>query len=82
MFELLDFQPHHIPGATQGKYKFYNGYEISVVAGPAGCGLYGNIKEGTYEVGVIRPNGNMLEDVRGWCSEDEVASMMWLLSQL
>lgn len=82
MFELLQFQPHHIPNAVRGTYKFLNEYEISVVAGPAGCGLYGNLEEETYEVGVIRPNGNMLEDVRGWCNKDEVSSMMWVLSQL
>lgn len=82
MFDQLQFQPHHISNAVQGKYKFSNDWEISVVAGPAGCGLYGNINENTYEVAIFRPNGNMTEDVIGWNTKEEVSAMMWVLSQL
>ena len=82
MFEQLVFQPHHIPGAVQGKYKFSNGWEISVVSGPVRCGLYGVIADETYEVAIIRPNGNMTEDVSGWNTKQEVSAMMWVLSQL
>jgi hypothetical protein len=84
MFELLNFQPHlnGIPGAIGARHNFENGWEISVVSGPAGCGLYGNINKNTYEVAIIRPNGNMTEDVNGWNTKQEVSAMMWVLSQL
>jgi surface protein len=84
MFDLLQFQPHlnGIPGAIGARYKFENGWEISVVAGPPNCGLYGNINENTYEVGIFRPNGNLTEDVSGWNTKEEVSAMMWVLSQL
>ena len=82
MFELLDFQPHHIPNAIAATHKFSNDWEISVVSGPSGCGLYGDIVENTFEVGIVRPNGNMTEDVSGWNTKEEVSAMMWVLSQL
>ncbi len=84
MFDLLNFQPHPIgvPNSIQAKHKFENGWEISVVAGPPNCGLYGNVNENTYEVAIFRPNGNMTEDVSGWNTSQEVSAMMWVLSQL
>jgi hypothetical protein len=82
MFDLLDFQPHNLLHCVQGKYKFENDWEISVVSGPVGCGLYGNLVKGTYEVAIIRPNGNMTDDVNGWNTKEEVSAMMWVLSQL
>ena len=82
MFEQLDFQPHEIPGAIQGKYKFHNGWSISVVAGLPGCGLYGCVLDGTYEVAIFRPNGNMTEDVIGWNTKEEVSAMMRVLVQV
>ena len=84
MFELLNFQPHpsEIVNAIQATHTFENGWMISVVAGPPNCGLYGNINENTYEVGLFRPNGNMTEDVKGWNTKEEVSAMMWILSQL
>ena len=82
MFDQLDFQPHNLPGAVHGTHKFENGWEISVVSGPAGCGLYGVLDEGTYEVAIFRPNGHMTEDVNGWNTQSQVSAMMWVLSQL
>jgi hypothetical protein len=84
MFDQLTFQPHlnGIPGAIGATYKFPNDWEISVVSGPAGCGLYGNLDKETYEVAIIRPNGNMTDDVSGWNTKQEVSAMMWVLSQL
>jgi len=82
MFELLDFQPHHIPNAIAAKHKFSNDWEISVVSGPAGCGLYGRLDDSTYEVAIFRPNGNMTENVNGWNTQSQVSAMMWVLSQL
>ena len=82
MFEQLDFQPHEIPGAIQGRYKFSNGWSISVVAGLPGSGLYGNVTDNTYEVAIFRPNGNMTEDVIGWNTKEEVSAMMKVLVQL
>lgn len=82
MFELLDFQPHGLKNCVMAKHKFNNNWIISVVSGPSGCGLYGDIKEGTYEVAIFRPNGNMTEDVFGWNTKDEVSAMMKVLSHL
>ena len=50
MFNLLNFQPHlnGIPNAIAARHKFENDWDISVVSGPAGCGLYGNLNDGTY----------------------------------
>jgi len=82
MFEQLQFEAHHIPGAIQGKYKFSNDWSISVVAGLPGCGLYGDVTDNTYEVAIFRPNGNMTEDVIGWNTKEEVSAMMKVLSHL
>ena len=82
MFDLLKFNPHHIPESIQARHKFSNGWESSVVAGPPNFGLYGNINENTYDVAIFRPNGNMTEDVNGWNTKEEVSAMMWVLSQL
>ena len=82
MFNLLQFQSHELPNCVQGKYKFTNDWEISVVAGPPNSGLYGNIDNSTYEVAIIRPNGHMTEDVSGWNTQSQVSAMMWVLSQL
>ena len=82
MFNLLQFQPHNLPNCVHAQYKFENDWEISVVSGPAGCGLYGNLDKETYEVAIFRPNGNMTEDVSGWNTQSQVSAMMWVLSQL
>ena len=82
MFDQLTFQPHNLPGAIQGTYKFSNDWSISVVSGLPGSGLYGVITDGTYEVAIFRPNGNMTEDVFGWNTKDEVSAMMKVLSHL
>lgn len=82
MFEQIVFQAHHLPNCVHGVYKFSNGWSISVVSGPAGCGLYGNLADETYEVGIIRPNENMTDDVSGWNTKEEVSAMMWALSQV
>jgi hypothetical protein len=84
MFDQLTFVPHpsRIVNAIQARHKFENGWEISVVAGPGGCGLYGNVEDETYEVAIFRPNGNMTDDVCPWNTKQEVSSMMWVLSQL
>jgi hypothetical protein len=82
MFDCLKFEPHTIPECIRARYKFPNDWEISVVAGPPNCGLYGNINENTYEVAILRPNGHMTEDVSAWNTKQEVSAMMWVLSQL
>ena len=82
MFNLLNFQSHDFPNYVHARYKFENDWEISVVSGPVGCGLYGNLVKGTYEVAIFRPNGNMTGDVSGWNTKEEVSAMMWVLSQL
>ena len=81
MFDQLTFQPHNLPNAVQALYKFANQWQISVVSGSDGK-LYGKLDDGTYEVAIIRPNGNMTEDVSGWNTKQQVSAMMWILSQL
>ncbi len=82
MFEELQFKAHHIPGGIHALYKFSNEWSISVVSGLPGSGLYGNVTDNTYEVAIIRPNGNMTEDVIGWNTKEEVSAMMKVLNQL
>lgn len=82
MFNQLTFRAHDIPGAIQGRYKFSNGWSISVVSGLPGSGLYGVVSEGTYEVAIYRPNGHMTDDVIGWNTKDEVSAMMKVICQL
>ena len=84
MFDLLNFQPHlnGIPNAIAARHKFENDWDISVVSGPAGCGLYGNLNDGNYEVAIIRPNGNMTNNVNGWNTKQEVSEMKRVLAQL
>ncbi len=77
MFDLLEFQPHTIVNAVQALYKFDNDWQISVVSGSDG-----KLDDGTYEVAIFRPNGNMTEDVSGWNTKQQVSAMMWILSQL
>jgi hypothetical protein len=83
MFGQLVFQPHHIPDAIHATYTFSNDWGVSVVSGKtAKSGLYGRIDENTYEIAIIRPNGHLTGDVKGWCTTDEVSAIMWAVSQL
>ena len=79
MFDLLNFRPHSLPNAVQALYQFDNDWQISVVSGDK---LYGNLDDGTYEVAIFRPNGNMIGDISGWNTKNEVSAMMWVLSQI
>ena len=82
-FSALNFSDHGvIKGATHGRYIFENGWEISVVSGPKGCGLKGDIQHDTFEVAVIRPNGNMLEDVINWQTPVQITTLMYLISMI
>lgn len=82
-FSALNFSDHGvIKGATHGRHIFENGWEISVVSGPKGCGLKGDIQHDTFEVAVIRPNGNMLEDVINWQTPVQITTMMRLIAML
>jgi hypothetical protein len=81
-FSALTFDNHTLPGATQSVHTFENGWTISVVAGPKGCGLYGDINADTFEVGIIRPNNNMLDDVIGWQTPVQITSLMHLIEML
>lgn len=82
MFSTLNFRDHVIPGATVAMQTFKNGWAVSVVAGPEHSGLYGIIGEDTFEVGIIRPNNNMLEDVMSWQTPVQVSTIMRLVEML
>jgi hypothetical protein len=81
-FSTLTFEDHNIKGATRALHSFENGWSISVVAGPEGSGLYGVIGKDTFEVAIIRPNCNMLDDVIGWQTPTQITSIMRVVSML
>jgi len=82
-FSSLTFSDHSaIKGGTKAQHTFENGWTISVVAGPKDCGLYGDINHDTFEVAIIRPNGNMLEDVICWQTPVQITTLMHLIEML
>ncbi len=82
-FSSLNFFDHGaIKGGTKARHTFENGWAISVVAGPTDSGLYGDINHDTFEVAVIRPNGNMLEDVICWQTPVQITTLMHLIEML
>jgi hypothetical protein len=82
MFSTLKFHDHVIEGATVALHTFPNKWAVSVVSGPKGSGLYGVISEDTFEVAIIRPNNNMLEDVIGWQTPVQVSTIMRVVSMM
>ena len=82
MFSTLKFRDHVIKGATVALHTFPNKWAVSVVAGPKDSGLYGDIEDDTFEVAIIRPNNNMLEDVIGWQTPVQVSTIMQVVSML
>jgi len=76
------YRDHLLPGACQAQHTFPNGWTISVVAGPEDSGLYGRIGQDTFEVAVIRPNGNLLEDVIVWQTPVQITCLMHLIEML
>ena len=81
-FSSLTFENHAIKGATKARHTFENGWTISVVAGPEDSGLYGDNQHDTFEVAVIRPNGNMLDDVIPYQTPVQITSLMHLIEML
>jgi hypothetical protein len=81
-FSALTFFDHVIKGGTKSRHTFENDWTISVVAGPKDSGLYGIIGEDTFEVAVIRPNGNMLDDVIPYQTPVQITSLMHLIEML
>ncbi len=80
--DLLFLSHGHIQGATQALHFFENDWSISVVSGPEGSGLYGVIGQDTFEVAIIRPNGNMLEDVIPYQTPNQITSIMRVISMM
>ena len=81
-FSSLTFENHAIKGATKARHTFENGWTISVVAGPEDSGLYGDNQHDTFEVAVIRPKGNMLDDVIPYQTPVQITSLMHLIEML
>jgi hypothetical protein len=81
-FSALTFSDHVIKGGTKARHTFKNDWTISVVAGPEDSGLYGVISEDTFEVAVIRPNGNMLDDVIPYQTPVQITTLMHLIEML
>ena len=82
MFSSLTFRNHKIQGATIAQFKFDNQWTVSVVAGPKDSGLYGILGEDTFEVAVIRPDGEMLEDVLPYQTPVQVSTILRLVEML
>jgi hypothetical protein len=82
MFSTLAFRDSKIPGATIAQRKFDNQWTVSVVAGPKDSGLYGILGEDTFEVAVIRPDGEILEDVLAYQTPVQVSTTLRLVSML
>jgi hypothetical protein len=82
-FSALTFSDHNvIKGGTRAVHTFENDWAISVVSGPEGCGLYGDIQHDTFEVAVYRSNGNMLDDVICWQTPVQITTMMNLIRMM
>jgi hypothetical protein len=81
-FSALTFGDHALKGATKARHTFENDWTISVVAGPENSGLHGRIGQDTFEVAILRPNGNMLEDVLPWQTPVQITTMMHLIEML
>jgi hypothetical protein len=81
-FSDLSFANHVIKGATIAQHTFDNDWKVSVVSGPEDSGLYGNIEQDTFEVAIICPDGNMLEDVIGWQTPVQVSTIMRVISMM
>jgi len=81
-FSDLNFYDHPIRGATRAEYTFRNNWTISVVSGPKDSGLHGDIQHDTFEVAVMRPNGNLLEDVINWQTPVQITTLMHLIAML
>ena len=81
-FSDLVFTDHTLPGATKARQVFENGWQVSVVAGPEGCGLYGVLGEDTFEVGIFTPNGNLLDDVLSYQTPVQITSILRLVEML
>jgi hypothetical protein len=82
MFSTLTFRDHSLKGATIAQRTFDNGWGVSVVSGPEGSGLKGTIGQDTFEVAIIRPSGNMLDEIMPWQTPVQVSSLMRLVSML
>jgi hypothetical protein len=82
MFSSLSFRDHKIQGATIAQQTFDNQWTVSVVAGPQDSGLYGVLGEDTFEVAVIRPNGNIVDDVLTYQTPVQVSTILRLVSML
>jgi hypothetical protein len=64
-----------ILGSKQATAFFHNGWGVSIIQQPRHNGrsanFYGYIEDGTYEVGVICPDGT-IHEVMAWQTEEEV----------
>jgi hypothetical protein len=65
-----------IPNVKQAVCNFPNKWEVSIVSGPSGCGVYGNLQENTFEVAIYNPQGVIEGNVFGWQTPDEVLTIL------
>ena len=82
-FSGLTFNSHDtIKGASIARHKFNNEWTISVITAPVGFGIHGHRESDTFEVAIVRPNGNMLKSVLCYQTPVQITSICHLLEML
>lgn len=79
---VFTVEDHFLPGARQGRVTLPNGWRLSAVTGPDGCGLHGSISRQTFEVAVFNPLGRMIGDVRNHQTAEQLRRLILDLSDL
>jgi hypothetical protein len=67
---------------TRAMVTFANDWQVSVVAGPEGFGVYGITGQDTFEVAVFTPNGNMLEDPLYYQTPAQITTILRVVEML
>jgi hypothetical protein len=83
-FNDLDFEAHPCGNGQRAKFKFYNGYSVSVVFGDM---FYSNGVD-TYELTIFNPEGDidysteLTDDVLGYQTAEEITKAMKFVNDL
>jgi hypothetical protein len=85
-FKEITWEPHQVGnGAIQGLLVLDNGIELSIVAGQ---GMYSTPREdlgspdlySSFEVAIFDENGDMVDDVLGWQSNEDIDKLIQIHS--
>ena len=84
-FNSLRISQPDAEGIIRGRVSLENGWSVSIVSGPQGSGVAGLVTAGlrpTWEVGVFKPSGGLIEDVLDYQTEWQVESILRLVAML